>query len=194
MTSEEALLYLSIGELDPEEAYEVRVFEMRQFFLKQVPVSRLYRTKIQRMLLEQEAFEALGVKSFTADFELPVLMQANSSSLLDLVRSYQRNSSHIKSALVRASSLAQLMDLSKSLLENMRNYGEGMACSDENGVQPKLTQAVDEMDVLAEVQRLAKEAMDRIECISQLDSDNPVRKEANRLSLWLKMEMDDRAV
>lgn len=191
MTAEEALLYLPQGDQELEEVYEARLFEMQQFLLRQVPLTRLFRSKIQGMLRIQEAYEALGGVS-SAKFEIPSLREANSESLLEAVRTYQDNLSCLKTNVMRSTSFFHLEMLADALLDNMRRYARTLAI--DGGETGKITQAEDEMEVLRVLKQLEAEGRATKACILELDADNHVRREANRLSLWLKMEKDDGAV
>lgn len=191
MTIEEALVFLPVhvGE-ELLEVYEARVFTMQQFFLKQVPVSRLFRAKKERMLLEQEAYGILGGVVDDTILQCPEIRLANSDSLLEVVRVFHENRSRLNAALMRANSMEQLFLLSDLLLENMRNYALSMAVTGEvEGV--KITKPEDEMELLSELKVLESKGKMNREVISELDSENCVRKEAIRLSLWLKMELDE---
>ena len=194
MTHEEALLYFPImngAEID--DLYENRVFELQQFFLKQVPLSRLYRAKIKRMRLEHQAYLELGGICESNPMDLPDLITTLSPYLLEVTRVYQTNLSQLKSTVIRVSTLIQLETVSTLFIANMENYARAFHYSEKSSVV-RVTQPEDELKLLQELILLDQEERITFAQISNLNMNSHVRREANRLSLWLEMEADERTV
>ncbi len=194
MTPEEALLFLPLEDQELDVVYEDRLFDMKQFFLRQVPFSRLYASKVEKMKRLQEAYLALGGKDFTDEgMEAGVKFQ-KASTLLEGAKAYQANLSFLKAEVMRTSSFPELTKVSERLLKNMRHYAEAFEWQDAETEAVRVSQAPDEMELLAELSRLDNQGIQHPAQLAELNPDNCVRKEANRLSLWLKMEMDERAI
>jgi hypothetical protein len=194
VTPEEALLFLPLEDQELNEVYEDRLFDMKQFFLRQVPVSRLYASKVEKMKRLQEAYLALGGKDFTDHGSEGEMKLQIAPTLLESAKVYQGNLSALKAQVMRATSFPQLIKVSERLLKNMRYYAEAFAWKNQETESVRVSQAPDEMELLAELNRLDNQGIQHLARLAELNPDNCVRKEANRLSLWLKMEMDERAI
>lgn len=65
MDRAEAMLYFHSDE-DLREQYEEQLFEFKQYFLQKPPLSKLYHSKLQKLNLLNQAYEALGGELNTA--------------------------------------------------------------------------------------------------------------------------------
>ncbi len=196
MTIDEAQLYLPVEDLDElDDVYDVKLHELRNFFLSQVPVRSVFESKIKRMQKMQEAYQVLAGEVINDTFEEIELLPYDQTNVFDLTVAWQQNLSLLRFEVAVSESFPELEVVAGQLLENMRAYA---ACWNEDfGDVPediRMTRPEDEVELLVELERLSKMSDLQMKDVASLDADNIVRREAIRLSLWNKREADDRTI
>lgn len=196
MTLEEAQLYLPLEDIDDlDNVYEDRLFEMMRFLLSNVPVSKVTEAKIQLMRKIHQAYEFYAKEEINDHFDPIELIPYDAQNLFDLTVDYQRNLTLLRNKLVPISSFLEMIVLAEQFLQNMREYA---ACWDMEHLEIpndiRITRPEDEVELLIELERLSKEGELTMKDVFTLPLENPVRREAIRLSLWHKREVNDRAI
>src|SRR3989338_8440800 len=192
MTPEDARLYLPIEDLaDLEDVFDDRLFEMRLFLLSTVPVTKVMEAKIQLMCKIHQAYEFYAMKEVKGHFDPIELLPYDTLSLFDLTVTFQRNMSLLRKRISGSGSFLELMVAAEQLLQNMREYAARWQM--EHAEVPddiRITRPEDEVELLTELERLSKDGDLTMEDVSKLSLANKVRREAIRLSLWHKREVN----
>ena len=191
MTKKDALIYFPVEDVEElNDAYSDYLFEFQQFFVSRVPVTRLFNSKIEKLVNIRKAYELLrGGVSERCQVQVE-LRPFNIDDVYGLVTRFQENQNKLRHELMMAKSITNLIIVVRQLLENMGEYAASW--SDvliEDRVDVRITHPVDEVELLMELEQLNKGARIRMEDIKNLDSTSLVYKEAIRLSLWRKLEM-----
>ncbi|MDX2361127.1 MAG: hypothetical protein QNK23_09990 [Crocinitomicaceae bacterium] len=190
MTREEALLYLPISGIEElDDVYDEILHEFRTFFISKVPTTSLFSSKIERLNKMHLAYEVLAEEKIEAEFHEVELLSFATDNLFDLVIAYQQNQSNLKREVMLSESVLELKIIAKQLIENMKLYALGWEdVSYDKNTEVKVSQSIDEVELLVELERLHKEERAVLSEVPKLNSDSYVYKEAIRLSLWRKLE------
>ena len=190
MTKEEALIYLPVSDgVDLEDVYDERMFSFREFFISSVPTTALYSAKISQLKMIHKAYEILADEKIAADFSELELLPYTEENIFDLVIAFQKNNSSFKYQVMMSESMLDLIDLAEQMLINMKNYALCWRLDLKlEGVDVKVTQPTDELELLKELELLHKDGRATLAEIPKLNSKSCVFKEAIRLSLWRKLE------
>jgi len=196
MTLEEARLYLPLEDLvELDEIFEDRLFEMTRFLLSTVPVTKVIEAKIELMRKIHHAYELYAEEEINDRFERIELAPYDTRNLFDLTKIYQLNLSLLRKRISNSDSFLELMVAAEQLLQNMRDYA---ACWHMEHLEVpddiRITRPEDEVQLLIELERLSKDGELMLEDLSKLPVENKVRREAIRLSLWHKREVNERAI
>lgn len=190
MNYEDALIYLPLEDgKDVEDVYEERLFELRMFFLARVPVSKVFNAKIELLKKIEEAYKLLSNDHADSDYSPVNLKAYDSELLLDLVSTFQQNTSLLKGEIVRCSSAKMLIFLVSQMLENMRNYARKWDLNlPLEASEIRVTVAPDEVGLLLEIEHMKSDGIISLRDLVKLNSNSLLYREAIRLSLWNKLE------
>jgi len=190
MNREEALLYLSLDQdVDLEDIYDERLYELRQFFILNVPTSKVFNAKIDVLEKIQKAYTVLGGKTKSELFSKVEILDYSTDVVRDLVHRFHENTSKLKTSAISASTVPDLISVANQMVENMRLYAACWRVELPVSVSDvRITQPSDSVDLLIELERLGKAGFNETREISELNSESLVYKEAIRLSLWNKLE------
>jgi hypothetical protein len=190
MDKEEALLHLPLDQHDDlEDIYDERLYDLRQFFILNVPTSKVFNAKIVLLEKIQSAYAVLGGGTKNAPVSKVEMLDYSTDVVRDLVRIFHENSSKLKTSAIGASTVPELISVANRMLENMRSYASCWKLElPVSALGIKITQPSDSVELLIELERLNKSGFSKTGEISQLNSESLVYKEAIRLSLWNKLE------
>lgn len=193
MTQEEATIYLPIDEdNDLQDAYDAKLFELKQFFLSRFPMSKLINARLTKFQKVEEAFAVLGGE-LSDGLNADTMVLPDFSSLHDLYIWYNQEKNSIR---LRLSSSQSYNDASIVLNEYLRvteyyakhwqiPVGEEDVSGIKIGVEPN------PMDIQAALKELSNiEKLDS-KYILTLPNENSLKSEAKRLSLWLNFESNE---
>lgn len=196
MTLEEAQLYLPLEDLaDLDDVYDDQLHRMFLFLLRTVPVTRLMKGRIELMRKIHRAYEFYAKEEINDHFDPIELIPYDAQNLFDLTVDYQRNLRLLRNQLSLAESFPAMIVVAEQLLQNMRDYA---ACwnMDHREIPEdiRIMHPEDEVELLIELERLTKVGELTMKDVFTLPLENLVRREAIRLSLWHKREINDRAI
>jgi len=196
MTQEEALIYLPIDEEDDlQDAYDEKLFELKQFFLSRFPMSKLIDARLTKFSKIEEAFVALGgianddgfsVQSDTPKFD----------SILAAHKWYNQKKNAIRLELSNASSFNKVEKVLEKYLEVTKHYAKSWLIPVEQEANSSLSisKEPDPMSIEEAFNELSDLELINSDYISTLPDENVLKSEAKRLSLWLKFEMNERSI
>jgi len=192
MTESEARLYLPFtDEDDLDEIFEEKLFEQKQFFLPRMPVSKVITSRLDKMQKIENAFRYFGgeVEPFQPK---EIQFQPYTSEIIREVFSvHESNKNTIKLQLSRSQSVDEMRFSLNRWIEITMTYAEKWklnAISPDTGV--KVSNEPDAMALLDEITKFEQLGFSTFDDLQHLLTDSPLMLEANRLSLWLKLEND----
>ncbi|MDG1148128.1 MAG: hypothetical protein P8N52_07470 [Crocinitomicaceae bacterium] len=189
MTREDALLYLpheDEGEL--EDLYQEKLFALKQKVLNAAPSTKLYQFHLKKMRLIHYSYAFLTGQT-NDELTLSYRVDVDQTDLKFAWRDYNKNKTEIKLMLVNAIGFLGVKFSLGKLLENQRQFAtvfKALNFLDCSGVI--LSQEADAMVLEAEIDAFVLAGYSAVKDIEKLDIENMLYQEANRLSLWLKIE------
>lgn len=191
MTKEEAALFLSVGEgEDLQDVYEQKLFEHKQFFLSKFPVSRVVNSRLKKLEQLHKAYLLLGGNEKAAEQE--EMSFAFQGDMLDVFNKFQQEQSERRSALSRAVTYQEVRNHMHAWLRLIHDYAtcwNSFSPEDVEGII--IGKEPDPMEIYTGLKKLSEQGIVKFESLREIRNENPVRREAKRLSLWLKMESDE---
>ncbi len=192
MTESEARLYLPFSDEDDlDEIFEEKLFEQKQFFLPRMPVSKVISSRLDKMQKIEDAFRYFGgeVEPFHPN-EIQLQPYA-SENIKEVFSLHELNKNTIKLQLNRALSVEEMRFFLKQWIEITMTYAKKWklnVISPDAGV--KVSNEPDAMFLLDEITKFEQLGFSTFDDLQHLLTDSPLMLEANRLSLWLKLEND----
>jgi hypothetical protein len=193
MTREDALLYLPCEvEDDLDDLYESKLFEFKQKVLNAAPSTKLFdfHLKKARKLYEAYAFlsgrqEEFVNNGFTLD---------NPEMNLKLAwQKFNRNKNKLKLLISNSNEFEEIEFLLGKLIENQKQFASLFVnLTFDETLSMVVSKEPDAMALSVDIDKFYLSEGGDIKAIQKLDKENLLFQEANRLSLWLKIENDVR--
>lgn len=193
MEKADALLYLNLDEgQEPEEAYEDQIFKFKQFFLSNVPTTKTFNAKRNRLEKIHDAYVSLSGIKDSFDCEKPELKSYESNEIAKTFRTFQENNNRIKLKISSSTNAKCLIQYAQFLIENLSRYAKLWEMNlKHSGETILITKESDSIEMLKAINTFHDQGYKTFDEIVKLESDNIVYRESIRLSLWLKMENDE---
>lgn len=179
MTPSECSALLDLDQYeDLDEAYDFKLFELKQFLLSKVPFVKTYASRIKQMEKMQQAFILLG-----GEEKGTVKVEVETPTPIDLLSCWNIHQEKIrdwKNRVGQSQSLNDLKVLMEERLEIYKWYAEtwvnitGQVASD---LDVKASVELDPMDVFQAIKMTVDNYQDNL----------VLQKESKRLILWLKL-------
>lgn len=190
MIKEDALLYFPLTEeIDINDLYDELLFEQKQFLSNRMPISKVFNSRISRLKKMDEAFVFFGgQKREPAKIEVPLSACIN-DSIHESYQVFQQNLNQIRLTIFKASNVTELVSSIDQLFKNQIEFARKFEPLDYPiEIQPIVSKEPDAMEIIQAIQSANKIGITKFNELSQLPADNILVQEANRLSLWLKLE------
>lgn len=164
---------------DLEEAYDFKLFELKQFLLSKVPFVKTYSSRLKQIEKMQEAFILLGGEEKQGIAKVDVEI-SSAGDLLSCWNIHQEKIRDWKKRVGQLQSLSDLKALMEERLETYKWYAEnwvnitGRVTSD---LEVKASVELDPMDVFQAIKMTVDNYQDNL----------VLQKESKRLILWLKL-------
>ena len=191
MTKEEALLHFPYNheEEDINDLFESILFEHKQFLSNQMPTSKVFNSRLNRIEQIEQAFLLFEGKIDPKPFLFQELSETSSNSIEENFQLFQLNRNKLKLALNTAHTVDQIKLVIDLLFLNQQKYAEKWPEIKSYDLErPIVSKQPDDMEILSAILKAKSNGIYIFNEIPQLESDNPLVKEAFRLSLWLKLE------
>jgi hypothetical protein len=189
MTREDALLYLPYEDEDElDDLYQEKLFAFKQKVLSVVPSTKLYQFHLKKMSLVHGAYVFLTKKN-DIKLALQYEVSVDQSHLKLAWRDYNQNKTELKLMLSNAANFFDVKFSLGQLLENQRQFAlffNALKLSSSTTVI--IGKEPDAMALGVEIEAFVSAAYSGVKGIEKLDTMNMLYQEANRLSLWLKLE------
>ena len=189
MTKEEARLYFHEND-DIEEKYESILFECKQLLINRLPTTKLFRSSIQRLKLNSDAYKALGGQEVTFTPRTEKVNRYLSNQVSETVTEFYLESNRLKLQLFNSNSFVELKYNCNQLILNLKGFALKWVIS-LDGIEVedvKISTIPNPMNVLSAVELFNQEGFKYFNEININEHDNLLVKESIRLSLWLKFE------
>ena len=192
MTESEARLYFPFtNEDDLDEIFEEKLFEQKQFFLQRMPVSKVIASRLDKIQKIENAFRYFGgeVEPFQPkEIQFQPYVSDNIKEVFSL---HELNKNTIKLQLNRARSVEEMRFSLNRWIEITRTFAEKWKLNVINAdANVKVSNEPDAMALLDEITKFEQLGFSTFDDLQHLLTDSPLMLEANRLSLWLKLEND----
>ena len=196
MTKEEALIYLPFdGEVDLEDLYEERLFELKQFFLNRFPMTKLINSRMNKFKRVEEAFTRLGgeIPKISENVEITLL---EFESIKDLFIWYNHEKNAIRLRLSSAQSGNEVHEVLRHYVSLTRHYAEHwkIPVTDQGNEAVKIAVEPNPMDIQEALNAFSEKQLINSVFISSLHDENYLKSEAKRLSLWLNFESNEQSI
>lgn len=174
---------LSLDQL--EDLYDEKLFELKSFFNKWVPFSKLLSSK-------QKIYERYFNACTTMGYTLPQSqshpkVHLESYGMLDAWNSFQKTRLQLKTKINGCTSHSDVFQLAKNELELYEKFANCFPKVDIINDEVKASQEFDPMDIQKAIKEFSAMGGDWTD-ILQLSKDNLLLLETKRLNLWLKLE------
>lgn len=192
MTEAEAHLYLPHNEEDElDDVFEHKLFEQKQFFLQRGPIPTLISGRLNKMMKVQEAFIYFGGELKEFSLKHVEFLPYDSEIIRESFNTHAQNENRVKILINASRSTEEVRYFLKQWVELIRTYARKWQFSDRKVSDSiKLSSTQDTMQLLEEIRRFEQLGYSSFGDLQHLLTDNPLVAEANRLSLWLKLEND----
>lgn len=190
MTKEDALLYFPLSnEDDIIDLYDDLLFEQKQFLSNRMPISKVFKSRISKLNKIEEAFSYFGGHHEVLNEIILELTPISSDFIEEAYQTFQQNLNKIKLGIFKAQTIPQLLVVIELLFQNQREFAEKFETLDQPiDSQPILSKEPDAMEIIQAISHARTIGITKFNELSQLTNDNILVQEANRLSLWLKLE------
>lgn len=192
MIKEDALLYFPLNEdVDIDDLYDDLLFEQKQFLSNRMPISKVFNARILRLKKIDEAYTFLGGNNkISKGISIELLLLEN-NSIQETYQTFQQNLNRIKLEMFNAKSIADLLNVIELLFKNQFAFAQKFETPEISiDVQPIISKEPDAMEIIEAIRIAKTNGITQFKELSQLPSDNILVQEANRLSLWLKLEQN----
>jgi len=173
---------------DPEDfvnEYEDLFFEAKQFFCTRPVIPSVFRSKLEKLKRQYEAYCVLKdqeVESF-ADADNLYSEKELSGSIREVLSTFNRDRSTLKQSIVAASSFKDLHCAVIRYLRLYAVYASLWPLDIEKG-DVKIGVETDSMALIKGVDDAEKVGVVAFDQLERLSEDHPLRLEAKRLTLW----------
>jgi len=191
MTEEEAAIYLPL--LDGQsvrEAYEEHLFTAKQFFLSRFPISKVFNGRMEKLRRIHEAYLFFGGQSQVFE-SIFVPFDVKSSSVMATFNAYNLTRNKLKIELNRSLCVLQLEGVLNQMFKITKEYAILWQMEKGNFNNVIIGKEPDPMEILSALHEAGGARDLTFGDLSGLDEENPLKREAKRLSLWLKMENNE---
>ena len=190
MLKEDALLYFPlVDDIEIDELYDQLLFEQKQFLSNRMPISKVFNPRIARLRKMDEAYVFFGGNNQSTLNPTIELRLAESDSIEVSYLNFQENLNLIKLELFKAKNVNQLLVAIDNLFKNQQYFAHKMGSFGTTlDYQPIVSKEPDAMEILSGIKFAKENGVITFDQLSQLPDDNILVEEANRLSLWLKLE------
>lgn len=186
-TRSDALVFFPYEkEEDPEELYEERLFEFKQFFLSRPPSIRAFSGRIKKMNQMHEAYVFITNSepevhelALHIEYDNPLEVKPSFLRFLEL-------ENRLKWLLSNALSAVTVREVVHQLVENRKAFARLWPKTSEEETQH--LKWTDPMELLTQIDEFNQQGFRYFSEIPQLSEANVLRQEGNRLSLWMKLE------
>ncbi|MFT5859093.1 MAG: hypothetical protein ACI865_001190 [Flavobacteriaceae bacterium] len=188
MTREEAMIYLPVEDgQDIHDAYEEQLFTAKQFFLNRFPIAKVMNGRLEKLRRVHKAYLILGGHS---DVFEPIEIDAlvSRTSISEAFSEYNRSRNILKIELNRSKSVPQIDWIMRQSFNVTRNYALLWRVEERAMENIIVGKEPDPMEILSAIKDVESTRHLSFDDLSSLDEENPLKREAKRLSLWLKME------
>ena len=128
-----------------------------------------------------------GKNEVTTD-ELKLLIYDN-DSIYESYQVFQKNLNQLRLSIFKASNVTELISTIDLLFKNQIEFARNFPTLDQPlEANPIISKEPDAMVIIEAIQSVNKIGITKFNELSQLPTDNILVQEANRLSLWLKLE------
>ena len=189
MTVESAKLVLALSEEEVlEDVFESKLFEFKNFFINNLPTSKLFEAKFKKIRQLAEAFRVLGGEEVKAGSNVENILIV-SDKVYEIVIAQQAVVTKTKLKVFSSRNSADLIFFATQMIENLKRFAENWYVESLIGNQDvKMSDVPDQMQLLKALKAFNEEGKSTFSEILTLPDDNLLMKESIRLSLWLKFE------
>jgi hypothetical protein len=191
MTNKEALAILGIANPDEvEDAFEERLFELKQYFLTKPLISKLYRSQTEKIVRVSQAAYHFGLEGHQGSLVISASLINFTGEIAHDYLAFEKHRSSFKERLMKTSDGVRIAQLVDQLLIIQEEYlalwpeikGEGVIL----GKEP------DPMELLSGIKELQKIGIYRFEQLSNQTLEIPIvlLNEWKRLSLLSKKDAE----
>ncbi|MDX1651847.1 MAG: hypothetical protein R3277_05110 [Brumimicrobium sp.] len=162
MTKTEAKIFFPFAEgEDPEELWEQRFFEQKQFFLTRPPMEKVFKSRISKLQKQYEAYLVLGGEEVALQAEMPEEEIAFSDSVLVSFRLFHDYRNKFKSKILQAQHPEQLAKIIDVWTAMERKYHALWSndVSKSNETEVALSKEPDPMEVLKAIKEFGGEEL-----------------------------------
>jgi hypothetical protein len=153
-----------------------------------MPISKVFNSRIARLKKIDEAFVFFGGKNEAALDELKLLVYDN-DSIYESYQVFQKNLNQVRLSIFKASNVTELISTIDVLFKNQIEFARNFPTLNQSlEANPIISKEPDAMEIIDAIQSATKIGITKFNELSQLPADNILVQEANRLSLWLKLE------
>lgn len=188
MTEAEAWMYLNATpDEDLEDAYEMQLFDHKQFFLSKTVLPTLFLKRLEKISMLDTAFVSLG-GVFLQNQPIFQPQFVSSNLILETFQAYQTERNKLRLAITQSQSGENLKQLVLYLLELEADYLQNWENTVENDPSIILSKENDAMELLKAIRTYALRGGLRFEDLKN-NANNPPEilvNEMKRLSLLLK--------
>lgn len=187
MTIEEAKLFFKLEEEDDiQDAYDEQLFEFKQFFLSKPIISKVFKSKLEKLAKFEEAFCLLTDSRFK-----PLIAEKTSivfsDNVLEAFQRFEQLKSELKQQISLATSSSDLAQKVDSLLVVTYTYYQKWRTSELLPVEiDVIAKDPDTMELLTAIRAFNMQGGERFEDISSQKNQPVLMKEMKRVSLLLE--------
>lgn len=187
MTIEEAKLFFKLEEEDDiQDAYDEQLFEFKQFFLSKPIISKVFKSKLEKLAKFEEAFCLLTDSRFK-----PLIAEKTSivfsDNVLEAFQRFEQLKSELKQQISLATSSSDLAQKVDSLLVVTYTYYQKWRTSELLPVEiDVIAKDPDAMELLTAIRTFNMQGGERFEDISSQKNQPILMKEMKRVSLLLE--------
>ena len=187
--AEAQILLKADNKEDAIESFEDERFVIKQFFVSKLPTTKLFTSRIKKLKKYSEAYQTLLDKKEVHEDYNPITFEYNIEDVKACVNQIQIIDSEIKLKLMSAKNSQEIIFFAEQLIENYKQFAAHWRLTpilEENDI--KLSNVPDPMELVVAINDFNSSGQSTFEELKQLPSTNLLKKEAIRLSLWLKFE------
>lgn len=191
MTNKDALAILGIANPDEfEDAFEERLFELKQYFLTKPLISKLYRTQTEKIVRLCKAASHFGLESHHDSLVIPEKWGDFTGDIARDYLAFEKHRSSFKEILMKISDGGRIAQLVDQLLEIQQKYLSLWPKMNSNG--EILGKEPDPMELLSGIKELQKCGVFRFEQLNNQTLEIPkvLLNEWKRLSLLSKKDAE----
>jgi hypothetical protein len=189
---EAALLFTGNSQDEIASEFEAKLFELKQFFIQNVPIRKVWNSKLKK--LERLDFARRVLCDLPVDtaiygvYPIPDF----SNDLLTAFNQYQTEKNMIRQKILMSSTFSDLLNSAHTYLTLTDNYASLWSCDDAGLGEVVVSKSPDDMLILNEIKSVEEEGLKTFKDLIDLPDDHVLILESKRLTLLLKMNQDAR--